>query len=195
MWNPIKSLFFPRPNPAETLLNHFDQLAGREPKFVKVSDEGFQPAIFVAIYRGYPTANAITGFTVGLSHFQSTGGGYKELVISMSDSDDSWALACGYLAYQLRDRCQFVCGDTINFGEQVNNSTGMSAFLVIHPRLITPSNTMIHLDVRRVELVELIPLYQAEYDWINSGGNIESFLQNCPTSVSMNPTRKALAPR
>ncbi len=194
MWNSIRRFFSPRRDPAELLLDHFDRLAGCEPKFVKVSDEGSQPAIFAAIYCGYPTANAITGFTVGLSHFHPTGGGHKELVISMFDSDDSWALACGYLAYQLRERCPFICGDTIDFGEPVNSSTSMSAFLAVHPRQLTPSNAVVHLGVRKVELVELIPLYKEEYDWINSGGSVDSFLKDCPTSVSMNPTRKSLAP-
>ncbi len=191
MWNAISRLFSHHQEPAEKLLAHFDRLAGSEPKFVKVSDAGVQPSIFVAIYRGYPEANAITGFTLGLSHFHPPDGGHKELVISMRDSDDSWALACGYLAYQLRDRCPFICGDTLDFGEQVNNSTGMSAFLATHPRQIPAAQTVVDLRVRQVQVVELVPIYAEELEWIRSGGSVESFLHNCPPALAMNPKRKA----
>src|SRR5262245_21722964 len=110
MWGSIKRLFSRRPKGAEILLKHFDRLAGSEPRIVQVSDEGVRPGMHSLIYRGFPTPDAITGFTGGLSHFHPPGGGHKELVISMRDTDDRWALACAYVAFQLREQFAFGCG-------------------------------------------------------------------------------------
>ena len=44
------------------------------------------PGMHVAVYRGFPEPGALTGFTVGLSHFHPPGGAHKELTISMRDS-------------------------------------------------------------------------------------------------------------
>src|SRR5262245_28171647 len=97
--------------PADRLLDHFDRIACSEARFVSVSADGASPAMHVAIYRGFPEHEAVTGFTVGLSHFHPPGGGHKELTVSMHDSNDVWALACGFVAFQPRERCAFECGD------------------------------------------------------------------------------------
>src|SRR5262245_32832255 len=126
---------------ADKLLGHFDRLAGSKPRYVPVSDEGATPAMHVAIYRGFPAPGALTGFTIGLSHFHPPGGAHRELMISMRDTDERWALACGVLAFQLRERCPFACGDTINFREQIARTSTMSAFLVTHPRHLSLPDT------------------------------------------------------
>jgi hypothetical protein len=181
--------------PADKLLNHFDRLAGSEPRFVPVSDESARPAMHVAIYRDFPERGALTGFTIGLSHFHPPGGGHKELFICMRDTDDRWALACGFLAFQLRERCPFVCGDTINFRAQIAESSTMSAFLIIHPRHVSSPETVVVLGIRQVELVELVPLYEEERAWLSAGGDVKMFLSDCPKSLAMDPKRKSLAPR
>jgi hypothetical protein len=146
----------------------------------------------VAVYSAFPQPDALTGFTLGLSHFHPPGGAHKELTISMRDTDDRWALACGFLAFQLRERCPFVCGDTINFREPIANSSRMSAFLIVHPRHILPADTVVDLGIRQVELVELVPLYEEERAWVSSGGDVKMFLNDCPSSLSMDPKRKSL---
>jgi hypothetical protein len=181
--------------PADKLLDHFDRLAGSEPRFVAVSDEGARPAMHVAIYRGFPEPGARTGFTVGLSHFHPPGGAHKELFICTRDTDDRWALACGFLALKLRERCPFVCGDTINFREQIAESSTMSAFLIVHPRHLSPPDSVIDLGIRQVELVELVPLYEEERAWLSAGGDVNVFLDNCPESISLDPKRGSLVPR
>ena len=181
--------------PADILLDHFDRLAGSEPRFVPVSDEGTQPAMYAAIYRDFPERGALAGFTVGLSHFHPPGGGHKELFICMRDTDDRWALACAYLAFQLRERCPFVCGDTINFRAQIAESSTMSAFLIVHPRHLSPPDTVVDLGIRKVELAELVPLYEEERAWLSAGGDLKMFLRDCPKSLAMDPKRKSLAPR
>ena len=59
--------------PADILLDHFDRLAGSEPRFVPVSDDGARPAMYVAIYRDFPERGALAGFTMSLSHFHPSG--------------------------------------------------------------------------------------------------------------------------
>src|SRR5262249_40735617 len=177
--------------PADKLLEHFDRLAGSEPQLVPVSDEGARPAMYVAIYRDFPERGALAGFTVGLSHFNPPGGGHKEMFICMQDTDERWGLACGFLAFQLRERCPFVCGDTINFRAQIAESSAMSAFLIIHPRHVSPPDTVVDLGTRRVELVAL---YDEERAWLTAGGDVTKFLSDCPKSVAMDPKRKSLAP-
>jgi hypothetical protein len=181
--------------PADRLLDHFDRLAGSEPRFVPVSDEDARPGMFVAIYRDFPEPNALTGFSVGLSHFHPAGGGHKELFVCMRDADDSWALACGFLAFQLRERCPFVCGDTIDFRSQIAGSSAMSAFLIVHPRHVSPPDTVIDLGIRQVELVELIPLYEEERAWLNAGGDVRMFLKDRPKSYFIDPQRRSIVPR
>src|ERR671937_449206 len=153
--------------PADKLLNHFDRLTGSEPRFVRVSDEGASPALFVAIYRGFPEPDALTGFTVGLSHFHPPGGAHKELTISMLDTDDRWALACGFVAFNLRERCPFVCGDTINFREPIAKTSPMSAFAIVHPLHISARDSVVDLGIKQVELVQLVPLYEQERAWLS----------------------------
>ena len=180
--------------PAERLLHHYDRLAGSTPRFVRVSDEAASPAMLVAIYRGFPEPGALTGFTMGLSHFHPPGGGHKEAFICMRDTHDRWALACGFIAFQLRERCPFVCGDTINFRAQIAPSSTMSAFLIVHPRHIAPSDGVVDVGIRRIELVELLPLYEEERAWLAAGGDRKTFLGNCPSSLALDPRRKSLTP-
>jgi hypothetical protein len=180
--------------PADRLLAHYDRVAGSEPRFVKVSDEGTVPAVFVAIYRGFPEPDAVTGFTVGLSHFHPPGGAHKELTLSMRDSDDVWALACGYVAFQLRERCPFACGDTINFHERIAPASPMSAFVAVHPLWIPPRDTVVNLGARRVEITQLVPLYEPERAWLNDGGGLELLLRAYPGSALMDPRRRPFVP-
>jgi hypothetical protein len=182
-------------NPADKLLNHFDRLAGSEPRFVPVSDEGARPAMYVAIYRSFLESEALTGFTVGLSHFHPPGGAHKELTISMLDADAAWALACGVLAYQLREHCPFMCGDTINFHEQIAKSSSMSAFVVVHPRHLCASEAVVDLGIRQVEIVQLVPLYEEERARLRDGGELQMFLNACPGTTLMDPRRKPFSPR
>jgi hypothetical protein len=180
--------------PADKLLDHLDRIAGTEPKFIRVSPEGSHPVMNVAIYRGFPGPDALTGFTGGLSHFHPPGGAHKELTISMLDTDTAWANACGFVAFQLRERCPFVCGDTINFREQIATSSSMSAFVIVHPLHISARDSLVDLGVRQVELVQLVPLYEQERAWLSAGGDLQMFLKACPGSASMNPRRKPFVP-
>jgi hypothetical protein len=181
-------------SPADRLLDHYDRLAGGEPRFTRVSDEGISPALHVAIYPGFPEPCAVTGFTVGLSLFHPPGGGHKELTISMRDADDVWALACGYLAFQLRERCPFACGDAINFRERIAPLSAMSAFVAVHPQWLASQDAVVDVGVRRVEIVQLVPLYESERAWLAAGGELREFLQAVPSPALMDPRREVFVP-
>jgi len=180
--------------PADRLLDHYDRVAGSEPRFTRVSDEGVSPALHVAIYRDFPKPGVLTGFTVGLSLFHPPGGGHKELTISMRDADDVWALACGYLAFRLRNRCPFVCGDTVNFRERIAPSSAMSAFVAVHPQWIPGRDAVVDVGERQVEIVQLVPLFEQERAWLASGGELRALLRAFPGSALMDPGREPFAP-
>ena len=180
--------------PAGNLLNHFDRIAGSEPNFHTISPDGASPAMHVALYSGFPEPGAVTGFTIGLSHFHPSQGGHKELTISMRSTEIEWALACGFTAYQLRETCPFNCGDTVNFHEKISASSGMNGFLVTHPAHIATNDATVDLGFRKVELVELVPLYEQERLWILAGGNTSDLLQSCPRRDFMNPKRVPYSP-
>jgi len=150
--------------------------------------------MYVAIYRDVPEHGALTGFTVGLSHFHPPGGRHKQLFLCLRDTDEKWGLACGFLAFQLRERCPFACGDTINFRAQIAESSAMSAFLIIHPRHVSPPDTVVDLGIREVELVAFVPLYKEERAWLSGGGDVTKFSSDCPNLLAMDPKRKSLAP-
>ena len=188
----LQGLFSRPKEPADILLNHFDKLGGSEARYVDVSDAHAKPRMNVAIYQACPTVGAITGFTIGLSHFHPPGGAHKELTISMCDSDDAWALACGCVAFQLRETSPFECGDTVDFKERIAKASEMSAFLVVHPRHINAKDTMVDLGVRKVEIVQLLPIYQEELAWLRAGGDVKT-LAALPAAVAMDPRRKAFA--
>ncbi|HZL87396.1 MAG TPA: suppressor of fused domain protein [Pirellulaceae bacterium] len=180
--------------PADKLLDHFDRIAGSEPNFLRISDEGVRPILNVAIYRGFPERDALTGFTVGLSHLHPPGGAHKELTISMRDADDVWALACGFVALQFREECPFGCGTCINFREQIAPSSTMSAFLVEHPRYISPQDTIVDLGFRKIEIMQLVPLYPQEYAWLKEGGEPRMLLDANPGWSLMEPRRQPFVP-
>jgi len=180
--------------PADELLDHYDRVAGGEPRFVRTSDDGVSPATHVAIYRDFPEPGAVTGFTVGLSLFHPPGGGHKELTISMRDADDVWALACGYLAFKLRKTCTFVCGDTINFRERIAPASAMSAFVIVHPQWVHGRDAVVDTGVRPVEIVQLVPLYEPERAWLAGGGELRALLRAFPGSALMDPGREVFAP-
>lgn len=182
------------PSPANKLLTHFDRITGTEPTFARVSDDGAQPRLHVATYRGFPAANALTGFTFGLSHSHLPDGSHKELLISMLDTNDAWSLACGFVACQFHDRCSFSCGETINFKDRISPSSRMTAFVVVHPQHISPNEWLVDIGIRQVELVQLIPLYEQERSWLFDGGDLERFLNQYGPSEIMNPNRREFVP-
>lgn len=179
---------------ADILLGHYERITGSEAEFTEVSPPGSKPSLFAAIHRGFPKANRVTGFTVGLSNVHSPvseGHPHRELVISMADNDSAWALAVAFTAYQLRGRCGFDAGDTINFKEEIAPSSRMTAFLVVRPMVLNAADAEVDLGVRTVGIRQLVPLYEQERAWLMSGGEEQSFLKHFSADDLLNPRRPA----
>ena len=179
-------------NPAEVLLGHFDQIARCKPIFRSASMAGDSTAINLAIYHEFPSADSFTAFTVGLSHFHPPGGSHIELTISMRDSDDIWALAMGNVAARLSEKCAFACGDTIDFKEPISRLSAMSAFVVTHPMRVPKAQRIIDIGIRKVWLMELVPIFQEERAWLRADGTLQQMLGDKPQDILMNPIRPIL---
>lgn len=179
-------------NPADFLLGHFDRIAGpNEPSFYPISKD--PPKISVAVYSDSPEPGVFTAFTVGLSHAHPPEGAHRELVIRMRAGDDiSWALACGFIADQLRDRAAFNCRDTINFHETISPVSEMNGFVVTHPMFLETGEMSVEIGVREVELVQLVPIFESERLWIRDGGSLEEFLRGLSNLNWMNPLRRPI---
>ena len=122
---------------AERFLAHLDGLSGgAESRFLPVtSTKPGLPRVMVMQYQGLPESGMSTSVTYGLSlaDHPEWQAGRPELTITVASEDDSWGLAVGFLAEQLRGNCPFCYGDTINFGEQIVPESQMTAFVVFAP--------------------------------------------------------------
>jgi hypothetical protein len=179
-------------NQSEFLLAHYDRIVGSEARYVTVSDPGVRPVMNVAIYSDFPESGSLAGFTVGLSLFHPPNGDHKELFTCMHDDDDKWLLACGFIAYQLREVCPFTCGDTINFKTQISRSSEMSAFLIAHPLHIGSNDTVIETETTKIELIQLVPIYDHERVWLKTG-DPQSLLGAYTKTELLNPRRAPYA--
>ena len=181
--------------PAELLEAHYERVTGLEGESYRVSEDDVSPAVFATLYRGFPRAGASAGFTFGLFNSHSPaneGHPHRELVICMASDDPSWVLAVGYLAVQLRGRCGFDSGDTINFRAEVARGSRMSAFVVLHPLVLRPADAEVDIGIRRVSLRQLVPLYEEERAWLMAGGEEQLLMEQFTADDLMDPGRRAL---
>jgi hypothetical protein len=179
-------------DPGERLLSHYERITGSKGTFTDLSPAGSKPSLSAAVYDGFPGKGALTGFTVGLSHAHSPaseGHPHRELVVHMADQDPAWAFAVAFLAYQLQGRCGFDVGDALNFKEQIAASSAMTAFLVIHPRVLAPADTVVDLGIRSVSIRQLLPLYEEERAWLMDGGDEAQLLARFSGHDLINPRR------
>lgn len=178
--------------PGDQLLDYYDELVGQPPRYTRVSEPDDPAGLFAVVYNDAPHAGASMGFTCGLSHVHQPDGSHKELLIAMQDVESSWALACAYLAYQLKERCSFQHGDVINFHATIAHSSGMSAFLVVHPLWLAKEACRVDLGVRTVELMQLVPLYDEERAGLLIDANVQRWIAAHPGHLLMNPNRPPL---
>jgi hypothetical protein len=178
---------------AELLEAHYVRLTGCEGESFQVSDS--PPAVFAVLHRGFPRNGASAGFTFGLSNSHSPateGHPHRELVVCMAGEDSSWVLAVAYLAVQLRGRCGFDRGDTINFRAEIASGSRMSAFLVAHPLAFNRTDAEVDIGIRHVSLRQLVPLYEEERAWLMSGGDEQLLMDRFSVDELMNPQRPPL---
>ena len=167
-------------------------MAGGEAEHLRISPDEESHPMFAAVYRNVPRSGALTAFTFGLSHFHPPGIDapvHRELVLSVQSRDIAWAMAAGFIAYQLREKCAFECGDTINFVEKISKKSRMSAFLIHHAHFIAPEARLIHLGERDIEIVQITPIFDEERRWFLSGGSSADFFAHFSALDLMAPDR------
>jgi hypothetical protein len=177
-------------SPVDPLLDHFDHIAKCDPQY-----RDAKPSISVAIYRGFPSQRTLTAFTIGLSKATRTDGDYQELTISMEDTDDIWALAIATIAENLGENTSLSCGDTINFQAQISKTSTMSAFVVGHPAHFREMDCTLAIGTKKITIVELVPIYKEERDWLMTDGTMRELLGDRPRELLMNPRRESLIHR
>jgi len=162
-------------NSAELFLQHLDRIFKVEPEmYQEESTIADLPGVTLFIYRDRPDQGMITGVTYGLSfanhpHWKN---GRPELMICVDSSDDSWPLAMSALAENLRGNCPFTYGNTIDFKEKISEHSGMDAFMVFAPSILSPEEYL-RIDVGldyTISIAGLYPIYASEIDLLNAHG-------------------------
>lgn len=181
--------------PVEKYLEHLDKLFQREPEFYKNESliEGVNNVTAI-VYRDFPTIGYVTAVTYGLSLVEHDDWKYgrAELCICVKSENIDWGIVIGYIANHLRGKFPFTYGNTINFGEKVNEESQMDAFLIFTPTIFEREEYMdidIGLDYK-INLASLYPIYNSEIEIYNKIG-IEEFL-NHPKFDFYDVTREAI---
>ena len=133
------------PSNAELFINHLDRLTGNtEPIIRRIELVRLRCGpVFVFTYKNWPEEGFITGFTFGVSEANHPEWrlGRPELMISIESLDESWCLAIGYIADQLRGKCPFCYGETIDFhARNIRANRNWTPFLVFGPPYLTKEN-------------------------------------------------------
>jgi hypothetical protein len=138
-----------------------------------ISEGGVSPPIFVVTYPDAPVVGRYTSFTLGLSSGTSAGlhPPGKELVISVTSMDPAWGLAVGYVADLARGRFMFAVGETIDFHARIADESAMSGFLIARLSVIDQATMPRVFAGRPITLVQLLPLYLDELQWIREVGS------------------------
>jgi hypothetical protein len=177
----------------EIYLDRLDRITGTKATFTKISQPEDQPAIHVAIYRGFPSRDLVTAFTIGLSLTPPSGATHwhPELVITMRSPDTVWALAMGELAYRLRGVCSFSPRETFDFGAEISPESRMSAFFSDIPSVVSPSDACIAVSQFRIHLVQLYPIFACELAALRERG-IENMNRLFGPESLLDPFRPAI---
>ncbi len=165
--------------PVENYLNHLDTIFETEPLFFKNDSrlEGV-PGVTSIVYKNLPEQGLITSLTYGLSTVKHDDWkfGRGELCLSVDSQELAWGQVTGYLANQLRGKCPFSYGQTINFGEAIAPDSDMSAFLVFAPAVLQKEQYL-NVDIGtdyKINIAGLYPIYKEEIDVYNHIG-LEKF--------------------
>lgn len=165
--------------PVEKYLNHLDTIFETEPLFFKNdSQQAGIAGVTSIVYKDLPEQGLITSLTYGLSTVKHDDWkfGRGELCLSVDSKELAWGQVTGFLANQLRGKCPFSYGQTINFGEPIAADSEMSAFLIFAPAVLQREQ---YLDVEvgtdyKINIAGLYPIYKEEIDVYNNMG-LEKF--------------------
>ena len=165
-------------NKAELFIRHLDQITERkEDRIQKIeSSAPALPNVFVFVYKNWPEVGFITGFTFGLSAASHPDWkfGKPELMISVESDDEAWPFAIGHLAEQLRGKCPFCYGNTINFHAKVSEASDLDAFLIFAPAFLKKEQWKVQLDGFTCNIAGIHPMYSSELSLYNEIG-LEQF--------------------
>jgi hypothetical protein len=165
----------PTKSRAELYLDHLDDLVGAEPEFQLFGPEdGDLPRVTSIIYRDRPEPGLLTAFTYGLSLADHPDWklGAPELVLCVESENPAWSWAVAEVAAQLRGRCPFCIGNTINFGEQIADESAMSAFFVFFSNVLEKEAATVELPDRTIHIVGMYPIYDGELELIDRIGAV-----------------------
>jgi len=157
-------------NIVEKYMDWLSQIAGIEDEIISIENQS--PQIFVSFYNNLPDKGCKTAYSFGLSSANNTAwtNSRPELVISTSDSDNSWGLAMGEIIKQYRYEKNFSYGDVFNFCEPISDNSDMSCFLIYANSLYEPGDDIVDLDDRVIQLCQLYPIYHDEMKTISKKG-------------------------
>lgn len=176
----------------EKYFNHLYKIFKTEPKYFKFSDDDDFPPLHLLTYEYIPELGMITGITSGMSLVEPLGKGKlrKELLISVSSSDPSWALAMADIAYQHRETWRFEPGDVVRHHGKVSGESEMTSFLIWHQGVIREDHETICFKEWHTRIMGLFPIHDDERELIAKHGPEWLFeLVDDPCDV----TRKSVA--
>lgn len=153
-------------NNGELFLQHIDRITGRSEDVIRQIErtDPTLPPVAVFVYKDWPEVGFITGFTLGLSAASHPEWkiGKPELMISVESEDEAWMFAVGYMAEQLRGRCPFRYGDTINFHAQISEESELDAFLVFAPPFLEKAEMAVNLRDFTCNIAGMYPMFSSE---------------------------------
>jgi hypothetical protein len=159
----------------ERFLSHLDALSdGREPEFWPVeSTLPGVPGVTVITYPGVPEPDLLTSVTYGVSlvDHEEWHHGAVELCLCVRSGDRRWGQVAASVAEQLRGRCPFVDGDTLDVGEPIAAESPMDAFVVHAPLVLDPPDGYVDVgDGHPVRIRGLYPVHRSERTFIIEHG-------------------------
>jgi hypothetical protein len=161
-------------NNAQLFIQHLDRITGRSEDVIRKveSSRPDVPHVFVFIHKNWPEPGLITGFTFGFSALPHPDWklGRPELMTVVESLDESWPIAIGYMAEQLRGRCPFCYGHTINFRAKVSKESDLDAFLVFAPLFLKKEQMSVKLGDYTCHIAGMYPLFSSEMALYNEIG-------------------------
>jgi hypothetical protein len=165
-------------NDREIYFSHLTSITGNPKPEVHRVGARDEPSdnVTILVYRDWPTVEMTSAFTFGLSHATHPDWkhGRAELTISMESNNDSWPEAIGRMVSELRGRCPFTFGETINYGKPISTESAMSAFLVFAPIHLTKREAQVRLKEYNCIIKAVYPLFEEELGLLERLG-LEAF--------------------
>lgn len=163
----------------DEFLEQLEEMIGYEGTVYPLADEG-EPPLWLVVYEEVPDEGGIAAFTFGLSLINGEGdpdGQGHELTLTVESENEDWGFALGVLARSLRGKCPFEPGNVIRFGEQIDKTSALTAFVCTPPTFLDEDQAQLSWKGHGLHFVQLVPLYEAEIPLLEKLG-LETFLDD-----------------